>query len=218
MVARTTPETLRRQSWWALALALPPLLVTQVAAVTLTVLVLAERDGETRRTTPARAAVAVMTFWVLLAAFGLVLALVLAPSDEDDDATRWATWQSDGTLDVQGAVPVAQLRPGDCFSPLPSDGVLLADVVRCTTSHDAEVFHVFTLPEGPYPGDDDVRRLARGTCWSAFEAWVGVPWADSALEFAFDLPTQTSWDQRRDVTCYLTTYSPVTEQLQGSAR
>ncbi|MGW3347385.1 hypothetical protein ACWDA3_29125 [Nonomuraea rubra] len=55
-----------------------------------------------------------------------------------------------------------ELRPGDCIDPLP-DGALVT-VVPCDRPHVAEFATTYVLPDGPYPGMDDMQRLAEVGC------------------------------------------------------
>ncbi|MGP3964405.1 hypothetical protein ACTWPT_51440 [Nonomuraea sp. 3N208] len=55
-----------------------------------------------------------------------------------------------------------ELRPGDCIEPLPVD--LIVTVVPCTVPHSAEFATTYVVPEGPWPGVAEVRRLSRNGC------------------------------------------------------
>ena len=178
----TDPAESRRQASWALALAVLPLVATQVAAFVLAALVVTERDRQPRRKPVAWTALAVATAWVVAGGAALVVLLASLSSDDDRAVIEpSATWNEDGSLDRPGRAGADDLRVGDCFDFDGPTGSRKVVVLPCSSPHTAEVHHVLTLPDGDYPGQEDVVRRARAGCHLAFEPWVGIPYADSDL-------------------------------------
>ncbi|WP_229054200.1 septum formation family protein [Aeromicrobium sp. Leaf350] len=221
----TDPAFSRRQSRVALILSVVPLLVTQVAAITLSVLVLAERDRHDRQRPLAGAALGISTVWIVAMVVALLVLSFAGDDGPDDERPRLgATWNEDGTLDRSGRARLDQVRVGDCFDPDgpvdavtgTPDGVLLR---ACDAAHDNEAYHAFVLADGPYPAQEELLRRARGGCQAAFGGWVGIAYEDSALLYDFFVPTESGWPADRVVTCYITDLggsAPAT--TQGSAR
>ncbi|WP_183096070.1 septum formation family protein [Nocardioides stalactiti] len=94
-----------------------------------------------------------------------------------------------------------KLRRGDCVDDpasvnLEGDEVTVRATVTllpCKEPHDLEVFKVFQLPEGDFPGQKAIDR-ATARCFPAFTEFVGVGYAQSELEIYFYFPTKRSWD------------------------
>jgi hypothetical protein len=115
------------------------------------------------------------------------------------------------------------LVAGTCVSEAPfTEGqpveVVSLPTVDCETPHRAEVYDVVRLPQPasePFPGDRLVAR-SRQVCLDGFEAFVGIPWTESELEFVSLRPTEASWAQGdRAVACVL--FRPDGKNLEGTA-
>ena len=127
------------------------------------------------------------------------------------------------TVDGEPVVPSAGvgevLGAGTCFDGTPRT---VGDVlpVPCETSHGAEIYVVLTAPAepgAPYPGQSDLGERARQVCQgSAFEDFVGVPWAESRLFTSPIVPTEEAWNEgERRIACFL---YDVRGATSGSAR
>lgn len=114
---------------------------------------------------------------------------------------------------------VFSLAVGDCFDdPGSGEGqVSSVPLVDCAEPHDNEVFAVFDLPDGPFPGNAEVQEAADLGCVERFASFVGTDYAVSELFLSSLSPTQASWDGRddREVICFL--YEPGV-RLVGSER
>ena len=111
------------------------------------------------------------------------------------------------------------VEAGTCFDGSPRT---VADIlpVPCTSSHGAEIYVVLVAPaeEGTtYPGRDDLGERARQVCQgSAFEDFVGVPWAESRLFTSPIVPTEEAWNAGdRRIACFL---YDVRGAMTGTAR
>jgi hypothetical protein len=115
---------------------------------------------------------------------------------------------------------VLELQVGDCVnqSDLEGDQVESAPAIDCSEEHDAEIFaeHVFEGDE--YPGADTVQAESQETCLKEFEAFIGLPYEESALPFTMLYPSEKSWDEAGDRTtlCIVESDEPRTETLKGS--
>ena len=68
------------------------------------------------------------------------------------------------------------LKAGDCFND-PEEGsstrVEDLEAVPCDQPHDNEVFHVFDLDDGDFPGADEVKELGLDGCEPELQPYVG---------------------------------------------
>jgi hypothetical protein len=155
---------------------------------------------QTRRTGQAGrglaiAGLAVSGVWVLVGV-GVVIALIAGAADRDGS----------GDITAGGDVSVMSLRVGDCLNGL-REGQNISDLpgVPCAEPHEGEVFAVFDLPAGAYPGDAKIAGDAERECSDRFEAYAPSSVDDTAIELFFLHPTRLSWAQGdHEVTCVAT--------------
>ena len=116
-------------------------------------------------------------------------------------------------------VPTAAV--GECLdsSELGDGEVSSLPTFPCENPHDLEVYEVANLPDGEFPGDDEVQDAAENLCVAAFEPYVGSPYAESELFINFLTPTQDTWESNddREVICLLVS-EETTESLKGTAK
>ena len=94
------------------------------------------------------------------------------------------------------------LDEGECFDRLESPDVTEVPSVPCDQAHDLEVIAVVALPEGDFPGDDQVVTAATTVCQEEFEGYVGRPSQDSGLLVVPLPPSRAQWDGGdRSVVC-----------------
>jgi hypothetical protein len=107
-----------------------------------------------------------------------------------------------------GEGDVFSLEVGQCLDePGEPTGVEAVDLVACDELHDFEVFALVDLPDGPYPGAEELADRARAACTDRFAAYVGVEEPSSVLASAFLVPEESGWeDDDRQVVCLL--YEP----------
>jgi Septum formation len=67
------------------------------------------------------------------------------------------------------------------------------NVVPCTTAHEGEVFAVFDLPAGAYPGDAAVDRQAGATCNQRYASVAPAAFADDAYGLFVITPLEAVW-------------------------
>jgi putative regulator of septum formation len=90
---------------------------------------------------------------------------------------------------------VFELKVGQCFDdPENMDVVSDVELIDCDKPHDNEVYALFDMPEGDFPGVSAVETAALDGCYDAFEPYVGIDYASSALDFNWLSPTSDSWE------------------------
>ncbi|GAA2641415.1 DUF4190 domain-containing protein [Paractinoplanes durhamensis] len=96
---------------------------------------------------------------------------------------------------------------GQCLDDLNGD----LDEVPCGQPHDGEVYSVFDLPAGRYPGVDAVMAQAESRCGGE----LGIYVQDFGLGQTYLYPPEDGWPKYRNVTCIA--YDP-NGPLVGSVR
>ncbi len=151
----------------------------------------------------------------------LALCLGLTACSSGDEATRDET----GAVASEGTVDAFAVELGDCIQD-PTAGadpnevaeVQSIEAVPCDEPHDGEVYHVFDMPDGDYPGDEAVLAAVEEGCVAAFADFVGKPYEESSLDYLSLQPTQETWEQMddREVVCIVA--DPSGEKKIGSLR
>lgn len=123
-----------------------------------------------------------------------------------------------GQIVGAGDLEVTELRAGDCFDlkgPTEED-VADVDAKPCTEPHEFEMFFVGDLPQGDYPADS-ISAFLETECVRAFDAYVGLAYAQSALDIRALIPSESSWDAGdHAVKCMVS--DPIDEELTSSMR
>ena len=70
---------------------------------------------------------------------------------------------------------VFELEVGQCFLEPEGTEISNVETVDCADDHDGEVYHLFDLPDGDYPGIPEVQRLGADGCFGAFDGPNGYP-------------------------------------------
>ena len=99
---------------------------------------------------------------------------------------------------------VFSIRVGDCLNTgeTLSEETSSVPVVPCSDPHADEVFASFLIEETSFPGEDEVIRLADEGCLAEFDGFIGMPWADSEIDYWPLYPTAGSWKNGdREVLC-----------------
>jgi len=90
-------------------------------------------------------------------------------------------------------VPVGSMEVGECALDV-TGGEPVVTLIDCAEWHQAEVYSQVDLGDGPFPGEDGVRRAAETSCADAADGLVpaGVDVADLAVSVI--VPDATAWD------------------------
>lgn len=156
-----------------------------------------------------------------LLALAVSLLLVATVSVAADDAASAEGLTDPSSIEGAEMVPFAELEVGDCL-PFVDYGdtgqIYELPVVPCDQPHTDEVYFIFELDGEDFPGDDALEEAAWDGCASHFDAYVGVAYEDSVLDFYNYQPTETSWARADDrtVQCILFSYEDVTGTLEGA--
>ena len=152
----------------------------------------------------------------MLAAAALGIALLAgcsAGAPTRDEATDEIT--------EAGDADVFQIKLGDCLDDSGASEVSEVPVVPCDQPHDLEVFHVFEMPAGEWPGDAAVQAATEAGCLPAFETFVGMPFQDSVLDLLPYTPLEEGWTglDDREIICMVADPGvQTTGTLAGAAR
>jgi len=117
------------------------------------------------------------------------------------------------------SVDVCSIKLGDCLSGGSDDeSVSEMQKLDCAAPHVYEVYHVFDLPAGDFPGDEIVDEAANSGCSAAFTGFIGKTYDESKLEMQTLTPQQTGWITKndREVICMVVDADEVPRT--GSAR
>ncbi|WP_212986881.1 DUF4190 domain-containing protein [Actinoplanes auranticolor] len=153
-----------------------------------------KRNGDRRGRFYAIAALVICGCWVL--AIGVVVGVAVA-RDAADGPDRDAT----GAINGARSIKVTDLRAGDCLQDVRSQTGSHVDVVPCATSHYSEVFAVFPLPPGEWPGDARVKGTAQAGCDDRFAAYAGVELDEDSWTVLAVPPEELGWPSERDALC-----------------
>lgn len=119
----------------------------------------------------------------------------------------------------QAATRIApSLAVADCLDDLDAASPAGFPIVPCAAPHGYEVYAILPVPGDDYPGDDAVTAAAESGCATRFDAFAGIAYRGSALDFAYLTPTDATWAGDHAVTCVI--YDPagaVTGTLAGAA-
>ncbi len=121
----------------------------------------------------------------------------------------------------EGEVNYWELEVGMCVNDADLPETFLSiPLVDCAQPHDSEVYAIETLDEGPYPGEDEVFRLAEEICLDTFEPYVGISYDRSLFYFGYYWPDKNNWGGGdRDVICVLYDQNgPIEGSMRGSGR
>jgi hypothetical protein len=109
-----------------------------------------------------------------------------------------------------------KVRAGDCLLDSEEQEVTDVRYVPCDLTHDLEVFAVVQLPDGEWPGQEQVDQAADEACGPEYAKFVGVSVDDSSLDYTWFGVLEEGWrDGDRSVICVL--FDPRGE-MTGSRR
>lgn len=112
---------------------------------------------------------------------------------------------------------VFSLEAGQCFDdPDNFEEVSNVPIVECSEPHHNEVYDVFELPDGAYPGIISVEMTAEDACLAGFEPFVGLDYASSQWDIGYLYPTPDTWENGdREVVCMV--YDLSGQRTSGTA-
>jgi hypothetical protein len=110
-----------------------------------------------------------------------------------------------GVVEGEGeAQDVFTIVVGDCINDAAAEGEISSvPTVDCSEPHDSEAYLAFDM-EGDvlFPGDDTVQAAADKGCGEAFEAFVGIPYDESLVDYGYYFPSEGTWlTGDREIVC-----------------
>jgi hypothetical protein len=207
----------RAMAVWALVLAAVPIPLTWLAAIGLALTTLVQsRPGKGY----AIAALVIAPLWILLS-IGTLAVLSLDQTTADPPGASRSPTDTEQERDPSPGhdVFVDDLSTGDCLPKgYPKEQTETVRVAPCGQPHLEEVYARFSLPLGPYPGDEEVGRRADAGCLKRFAQFVGTSFHSSDLDMYDLVPVKDFWPEDRSVLCTVAVSSPSTGTLKGSRR
>lgn len=117
---------------------------------------------------------------------------------------------------------VFTIQVGDCLNDAGSEGEEVSEVptVPCTEPHDSEAYASIIMDDGDFPGQQAANDQAVADCTIEFNAFVGLDYETSKLNFAYYFPTEASWaNGDREILCLISDPAgKATGSLKGAAR
>lgn len=210
----------RTMAGWALGLSMAfcaPLL--PAVGLILGIVVLARsRDGRDHGKGMAIGAVVVGGLVTVVQVVSIAAGVVEGIREGFDGTTR----DESGNVVDSGEMIPTKLRVGDCFDDpnlrgLSAEGVESGVItgIPCDEPHDAEVYGIFQMSGGDYPGQAAIDEHAL-KCLPAFKEFVGRPYAKSNLEVGTYMPSSRSWRLMGDRAVTCVAWDPEQERLTGS--
>lgn len=163
-----------------------------------------------------------------VAAVTLVVSVACGGGDAAGDSTPAETTAT-GTVAATsvasaatvGSGDVFKLKVGQCFDdPDQFENVTDLEMIACDEAHDNEVYALFDLPDGTFPGVSVIKELAGTGCHDSFAGYVGLDYASSVLDFSWLAPTPNSWENGdQEVVCiaYDLDLKKLTDSVKDSA-
>jgi hypothetical protein len=190
---------------WALVLGWIPCAIGFVVSVVLAIIVLGRsRDGRNHGKGMAIGGLVGVAFYIVL----IVVVFAVRPFAAHRDAS--------GHLTRGGVVTIDGLRVGDCGTKQLTGITRTVHVVPCSQAHVFEVLVTFEMPDGPYPGDDQVKRLAVGGCVKRTSKLPALK-GRSDLRLTYLHPISSTWVTQKTVVCMANTDRPTTGSLTGGS-
>jgi len=123
-----------------------------------------------------------------------------------------------GQIQTAGTLDAFAMQVGDCVDDWALNATEISDVpgVPCADPHDNEVYALFDLADGAWPGDEQVDVDADRGCYDRFEAAIGASYEESILEYLPIYPSQDSWERVNDREVICLAYHMEYEKLTGT--
>jgi hypothetical protein len=152
---------------------------------------------------------------VAVSVAGIVVGVLTGCSGEKpvpQASSSAATWTPQG----EGRSVANYFKVGDCFQN-PVNGAKSVTLVDCATPHAGEVYAIFMLPDGPFPGNA-VGSEFKKKCGEAARAIASPATAnDPSLRTDIRFPDENSWALGdRSVTCIATSNPPRTGSIRNT--
>ncbi|MGO2658304.1 septum formation family protein [Mycetocola reblochoni] len=112
---------------------------------------------------------------------------------------------------------VFALTVGDCFTEIDASEVTSVPVVPCSEPHDYEAYAATELPDGDFPGEDELIATADDFCHDEFETFVGTLYGDSEFDYSYLYPQEAGWDGGdHEILCLVYGQDQLTGSVEGA--
>jgi hypothetical protein len=165
--------------------------LTSIVAIVLGLVALSQLRSRPQQGRPmAISGVALGGFSVLLWT-ALVTFAILSADDEDGSGARG----------FGSKVSVESLTSGECFDGLHEGAMHSVTLRPCEGPHQAQVITTLTLPDGAWPGDEEVVTLAEDRCTERMEGRVNELFLDDLDVYTIYPQSAFAWQLDRSATC-----------------
>lgn len=144
----------------------------------------------------------------LITITGLIAGLAACSAERDES----------GQIQTAGMVNAFAMQVGDCVDDWALSDTEVSDVpgIPCADPHDNEVYALFDLEDGAWPGDEQVELDAQQGCYDRFKGAIGTTYEDSVLEYLPIYPSEDSWQGIDDREVICVAYHMEYEKLTGT--
>jgi len=198
------PKDSTAMATWALVLAFLPFVpLGFFASIGLAIAALVRsRQGHNFGRNRAIVALVVNALWVVVIA--VLVGLTIAGVIDLEDAQR----DENGRVTETTSIPVTSLKVGDCFDDAATRGstdveaVSVVDVTvkPCTELHDFELYAVFDVEDGSYPGEAALQNEANEKCFALVDEYAGLTGKVREASYYFFYPQKLQWNVGHDRT------------------
>jgi hypothetical protein len=200
---RPQPPESKTMAGWALGLSIFNCFSVGIfvaIGLAIAVLVKSQRDGRDHGKGMAIAALIISALWII--GFFVLIVLIVIGKIEIDDSER----DRSGEITQEQDIAWTSLRVGDCLADAELDAEDYdVTATPCGEPHGLEAYAEFELPDGSFPGDDEVVRLADVGCFDRFREFVGIAPIRSELYVSYTYPSSLGWriSDERGVLCLI---------------
>jgi hypothetical protein len=131
--------------------------------------------------------------WLIVGVMVLVALAISAGADRDDS----------GEITSGGQVAADAVREGDCLNDLrEGTNISTVNAVPCGEPHDAQVYALFDLADGAWPGEDEVFAQADDGCLELLARDFPETYDDFDVEVFYLYPSEGTWRTGdREIVC-----------------
>ncbi len=146
--------------------------------------------------------------WVAL----IVAAIATTPAASVSDPLVGGTTSGSVPSTAPDRVAATDLQVGECVNDVHDTTSLLSlPAVPCTAAHEGEVYAVFSLPAGPYPGQAAIDAQTQDQCRARLATYSPSAPTDPEVGISFVYPFERNWNAGdRQVVCIATAESGTT--------
>ena len=118
-----------------------------------------------------------------------------------------------------GDTSLLDIEVGECIDDealFGDESIASFNLGDCAEPHTAELYATWNLPDGPFPGYNEVDEAVITGCEERFADYVGAPSADTDLDFYYFAPIEEFWSTDREAICFAIDFDQ--EPLTGTVK